>query len=173
LGRRAAGREIGVSVVGPAESRRLNARFRGRDKPTNVLSFPVAEQPLAPSLPRAVPSRVGEPRPLGDLVICPHVLRTEARDQKKSLRAHWAHLVVHGILHLRGYDHEKKRDAGFKFALAGGFLIRGLQTSLVKRKVYIFNSQSIPNPKHRRICGELRANSEEDTFICTQAKKGL
>ena len=74
---------------------------------------------------------------------------------------------------VRRRDHEKKRDAGFKFALTGGFLIRGLQTSLVKRKVYIFNSQSIPNPKHRRICGEVRANSEEDTFICTQAKKGL
>jgi probable rRNA maturation factor len=102
LGRRAAGREIGVSVVGPAESRRLNARFRGRDKPTNVLSFPVAEIPVATA---------GEPRPLGDLVICPHVLRTEARAQKKSLRAHWAHLVVHGSLHLIGYDHERDTDA--------------------------------------------------------------
>ncbi len=103
LGRRAAGREIGVSVVGPAESRSLNARFRGRDKPTNVLSFPVAE----------LPSGSGdEPRPLGDLVICPHVLRTEARQQKKSLRAHWAHLVVHGSLHLIGYDHERDADAG-------------------------------------------------------------
>lgn len=103
LGRRAIGREIGVSVVGPAESRRLNARYRGRDKPTNVLSFPVAE------LPPAVAE--GEPRPLGDLVICPQVLRTEARDQKKSLRAHWAHLVVHGSLHLIGYDHEHDTDA--------------------------------------------------------------
>jgi probable rRNA maturation factor len=101
LGRRAAGREIGVSVVGPAESRRLNAQFRGKDKPTNVLSFPVAELP-APG---------AEPRPLGDLVICPQVLRTEAREQKKSLRAHWAHLVVHGSLHLIGYDHEHDSDA--------------------------------------------------------------
>jgi probable rRNA maturation factor len=102
------GREIGVSVVSPAESRRLNARFRGRDKPTNVLSFPVAPLTAPPS--RAAPSRV-EPRPLGDLVICPHVLRTEARDQNKSLRAHWAHLVVHGSLHLIGYDHEHDADA--------------------------------------------------------------
>ncbi len=102
LGRRGAGREIGVSVVGPAESRRLNARYRGRDKPTNVLSFPVAEAPAAGE----------EPRPLGDLVICPQVLRTEAREQKKSLRAHWAHLVVHGSLHLIGYDHEDDEDAG-------------------------------------------------------------
>jgi probable rRNA maturation factor len=101
LGQRAAGRELGVSVVGPAESRRLNARFRGRDKPTNVLSFPVAELPRGGD----------EPRPLGDLVICAQVLRAEARQQKKSLRAHWAHLVVHGSLHLIGYDHERDADA--------------------------------------------------------------
>jgi probable rRNA maturation factor len=98
------GREIGVSVVGPAESRRLNAQYRGRDKPTNVLSFPV------PDLPASGPSD-DEPRPLGDLVICPQVLRTEAREQKKSLKAHWAHLVVHGSLHLIGYDHERDADA--------------------------------------------------------------
>lgn len=104
LGRRAAGREIGVSVVGPAESRRLNAQFRGKDKPTNVLSFPVAELP-APA------GASDEPHPLGDLVICPQVLRTEAREQKKSLRAHWAHLVVHGSLHLIGYDHIHDADA--------------------------------------------------------------
>ena len=103
LGRRAAGREIGVSVVGPAESRRLNAQFRGKDKPTNVLSFPVAELPAS--------GGSDEPRPLGDLVICPQVLRTEAREQKKSLRAHWAHLVVHGSLHLIGYDHIHDSDA--------------------------------------------------------------
>ena len=102
LGRRAAGREIGVSVVGPAESRRLNAQYRGRDKPTNVLSFPVAELPVAAA---------DEAQPLGDLVICPQVLRAEAREQKKTLRAHWAHLVVHGSLHLIGYDHERDTDA--------------------------------------------------------------
>jgi probable rRNA maturation factor len=102
LGRRAAGREIGVRVVSPAESRRLNARFRGRDKPTNVLSFPAVELPVATA---------DDPQSLGDLVICPQVLRTEAREQKKSLRAHWAHLVVHGSLHLIGYDHERDGDA--------------------------------------------------------------
>jgi probable rRNA maturation factor len=99
LGRKAAGRELGVRVVGPAESRRLNARYRGKDKPTNVLSFPAVEMPAGPE------------RPLGDLVICPDVLRVEAREQGKSLRAHWAHLVVHGTLHLVGYDHEDCADA--------------------------------------------------------------
>ena len=99
LGRRGVDREIGVSVVGPAESRRLNAQYRGKDKPTNVLSFPVPQLPVT------------GPQPLGDLVICPQVLRTEARAQNKSLRAHWAHLVVHGSLHLIGYDHERDADA--------------------------------------------------------------
>ena len=104
LGKRAAGREIGVRVVGPAESRRLNSRFRGKDQPTNVLSFPVQALP-APGTSGAL-----QP-PLGDLVICPQVLRAEAREQQKSLRAHWAHLVVHGALHLIGYDHEHDADA--------------------------------------------------------------
>lgn len=102
LGRRAAGREMGVRVVGPAESRRLNARYRGKDKPTNVLSFPAA--PLPPRARNAI-------HPLGDLVICAQVVRTEAHAQGKPLRAHWAHLVVHGALHLIGYDHEREPDA--------------------------------------------------------------
>lgn len=122
LGRRAAGREIGVSVVGPSESRRLNAQFRGRDKPTNVLSFPVAELPA--------PAAGDEPRPLGDLVICPQVLRTEAREQKKSLRAHWAHLVVHGSLHLIGYDHERDSDAD----------------RMERREIAILRRLGFPNP---------------------------
>jgi probable rRNA maturation factor len=102
LGRRAAGRELGVRVVGPSESRRLNSRFRGKDHPTNVLSFPAAPLPA---------SALSEARPLGDLVICPQVLRAEAREQQKSLRAHWAHLVVHGALHLIGYDHGREAEA--------------------------------------------------------------
>jgi probable rRNA maturation factor len=92
LGRRAAG-ELGVRVVGSAESRRLNCRYRGKDKPTNVLSFS------------------GDARLLGDLVICAPVVRAEARAQGKPLQAHWAHLVVHGALHLIGYDHEREAEA--------------------------------------------------------------
>jgi len=102
LGRRGRGRELGVCTVGEAESARLNARFRGRAKPTNVLSFPAAR------LPR---TSAGESLPLGELVICPRVLAAEARAQDKALRAHWAHLVVHGTLHLLGYDHERAADA--------------------------------------------------------------
>jgi probable rRNA maturation factor len=99
LGRRARNREVGVRVVGRAESRKLNAHYRGKDYATNVLSFPASPLPAA--------GRDASPQPLGDLVICPHVLRTEAREQKKTLRAHWAHLVVHGALHLIGYDHDR------------------------------------------------------------------
>jgi len=102
LGRHGEGRELGVCTVGEAESAQLNARFRGHDKPTNVLSFPVAQLPA---------SAAGAPRPLGELVICPRVLETEARAQDKTLRAHWAHLVVHGTLHLAGYDHVRAADA--------------------------------------------------------------
>ena len=97
LGPGARGRELAIRLVAPRESRTLNARYRRRNKPTNVLSFPAA------GLARA--------DVLGDLVICPAVLRAEARDQRKSVRAHWAHLVVHGALHLVGYDHHRAKDA--------------------------------------------------------------
>jgi probable rRNA maturation factor len=119
LGRKAAGRGLGVRVVGPAESRRLNVRYRGRDKPTNVLSFPAVE----------VPAGSGE-RPLGDLVICPQVLRAEAREQRKSLRAHWAHLVVHGTLHLIGYDHMHPAEA----------------TRMERREISVLRQLGFPNP---------------------------
>ena len=102
IGRRAAGGELGIRVVGSAESRRLNARYRGKDKPTNVLSFPPAPLPDRAS---------ADLRPLGDLVICARVVRAEAREQNKPLEAHWAHLVVHGALHLIGYDHQREAEA--------------------------------------------------------------
>jgi probable rRNA maturation factor len=99
LGRAAAGRELSVLLAGRARSRALNARFRGRDCATNVLSFPAAA---------VSPAAVGL---LGELVICPAVLRQEARAQRKRLRAHWAHMVVHGALHLIGLDHQYPREA--------------------------------------------------------------
>ncbi|BAV33045.1 16S rRNA maturation RNase YbeY [Sulfuricaulis limicola] len=99
---RGLGRErvaLGVRIVGVAESADLNRRFRRKHGPTNVLSFPFE----APSGTRS--------EVLGDLVICAPVVRREARAQRKPERAHWAHMVVHGILHLRGYDHLNRRDA--------------------------------------------------------------
>jgi probable rRNA maturation factor len=99
LGARGAGCEMALQVVSASRMRMLNRRYRGKDKPTNVLSFP------------ALPAPGVRPRPLGDVLICPAVLRREARTQGKSERAHWAHLVVHGTLHLVGYDHEGDFDA--------------------------------------------------------------
>lgn len=96
LGRRGEGREIAVRVVAPRESQKLNKRWRGKDKPTNVLSFP------APA--SAMPDDASTP--LGDLVICAKVVKDEAKRDGKTLEAHWAHMVVHGALHLAGYDHE-------------------------------------------------------------------
>ena len=90
---------LGVRIVGSAESASLNRRFRRRPGPTNVLSFPF-------EAPSGIRSEL-----LGDLVICASVVRREARTQHKPLRAHWAHMVVHGILHLRGYDHLNLHDA--------------------------------------------------------------
>ncbi|EXI84863.1 MAG: Endoribonuclease YbeY [Candidatus Accumulibacter sp. BA-94] len=82
--------EVTVRFVGAGEGRRLNAEYRGGDRPTNVLSFAYDDAP----------------RLRGDLVVCAPVVRREADEQGKSLRAHCAHLVVHGMLHLLGYDHE-------------------------------------------------------------------
>jgi len=99
LGPRGTGHEMAVQVVSPARMRVLNRRFRGKDKPTNVLAFPAQDTGSA------------RPKPLGDVVICAAVLRREARAQGKSETAHWAHLVIHGTLHLAGYDHEDEGDA--------------------------------------------------------------
>lgn len=90
---------IGIRIVNESESADLNARYRGRRGPTNVLAFPF-------EAPQGVRAHV-----LGDLVICAPVVNREARAQGKSAAAHWAHMVVHGILHLRGYDHHSPREA--------------------------------------------------------------
>ncbi len=95
------GTSLSIRIVGAAESRRLNAAWRGKDKPTNVLSFPSG----------VTRGTAGEPYPLGDLIICAPVVAREAREQAKTPAAHWAHMVVHGVLHLLGYDHEIDRDA--------------------------------------------------------------
>ncbi|MFP4252260.1 MAG: rRNA maturation RNase YbeY [Guyparkeria sp.] len=98
--------EVTVRYVEPEESRSLNARFRGKDRPTNVLSFPAADDPAE------LVTLPGADGPyLGDLVICPSIVEGEADEQGKSRRAHHAHMVVHGILHLLGYDHLTEAEA--------------------------------------------------------------
>jgi len=95
--------EVAVRVTDEAESQQLNMEYRGKDKPTNVLSFPF-------DAPEGVPAEeVGNH--LGDLVICAPVVAREAIEQKKTPAAHWAHMVVHGVLHLRGFDHEDEAEA--------------------------------------------------------------
>jgi probable rRNA maturation factor len=90
---------LSVRIVGKARSRSLNSRYRHKDKPTNVLSF--AGAGVAPD---------GRSF-LGELVICAPLVALEARAQHKTLRAHWAHLTIHGVLHLLGFDHERAAQA--------------------------------------------------------------
>lgn len=91
--------EVTIRIVDNAESQQLNLQYRGKDKPTNVLSFPF-QCPPGIELPL-----------LGDLVICAEVVATEASEQGKPLSAHWAHMVVHGCLHLLGFDHINDAEA--------------------------------------------------------------
>ncbi|XXN64262.1 rRNA maturation RNase YbeY [Enterobacter ludwigii] len=91
--------EVTIRLVDEAESNELNLTYRGKDKPTNVLSFPF-EAPPGIELPL-----------LGDLIICRQVVEQEAAEQGKTVEAHWAHMVVHGTLHLLGYDHIEDEEA--------------------------------------------------------------
>ena len=91
--------EMSVRIVDEVEGKALNKRWRNRDYATNVLSFPLkTEEGPAAGL-------------LGDIVICAPVIRNEATEQKKILQNHWAHMVIHGTLHLIGYDHTNDNDA--------------------------------------------------------------
>ena len=92
--------ELSLRLVDEAESADLNQRYRGKAGPTNVLSFPFEPPP-----------GIKGPRYLGDLVICVPVVAREAAEQGKAPEAHWAHLVVHGVLHLLGYDHLDEAEA--------------------------------------------------------------
>ncbi|MDK7738050.1 rRNA maturation RNase YbeY [Providencia stuartii] len=91
--------EVTIRIVDEEESHHLNLTYRGKDKPTNVLSFPF-EAPPEVELPL-----------LGDLIICRQVVEQEAIEQQKSAEEHWAHMVVHGCLHLLGYDHIEDDEA--------------------------------------------------------------
>lgn len=91
--------ELSIRLVDEQESAELNHQYRGKDGPTNVLSFPF-EAPIEL-----------EPKLLGDLVICVPVVENEAQAQDKAVNDHWAHMVVHGCLHLLGYDHIEDEEA--------------------------------------------------------------
>ena len=91
--------EVAIRLIDAPESQALNRDYRGRDRPTNVLSFPAA-----------LPEGVTLPL-LGDLAICAPIVLREAREQGKTAEAHWAHLTVHGVLHLLGFDHMDSVEA--------------------------------------------------------------
>jgi len=100
--------QVTLRVVGGREGRALNRDFRGKDYATNVLTFAYPDiEPLS-----------------GDIVLCAPVIAREAREQRKSIEAHYAHLVVHGMLHLQGYDHENKNDARVMEALEAEIVVK-------------------------------------------------
>lgn len=94
--------EVAVRIVGHEEMQQLNSDFREQDKATNVLSFPAGDIKGLPD---------DAERPLGDIVVCAAVVSEEAAQQGKSVNDHWAHMIVHGTLHLLGYDHVDTADA--------------------------------------------------------------
>jgi probable rRNA maturation factor len=96
--------EISVKIVDEVEGRALNRQFRQKDNATNVLSFPLLDADL-PELPAELPLA------MGDIVICASVVAREASEQGKNSSDHWAHMLVHGALHLFGYDHETESQA--------------------------------------------------------------
>lgn len=110
--------EIVVRIVGEQESAGLNEQYRHKSGPTNILSFPVE-----------VPDGI-ELDLLGDLVICASVLEQEALEQHKPLAHHWAHIIIHGVLHLLGYDHMDDQQAEL----------------MENKEISILNRLNIPNP---------------------------
>ena len=94
---------VSLRFVQPEEAGELNKNYRGKDKAANVLSFPA-------NFPEEL-SETTQFRPLGDIVVCPQVVACEAEKQGKQLEAHWAHMLIHGALHLSGFDHSNEPEA--------------------------------------------------------------
>jgi probable rRNA maturation factor len=94
--------EVSVRIVDADEIQALNRDYRDKDWPTNVLSFPAGDVAGLPD---------DEPAPLGDIVVCASVVRDESAAQGKAILDHWAHMLVHGALHLLGHDHESEAEA--------------------------------------------------------------
>jgi len=112
-----------IRVATEAESQQLNHDFRQKDAPTNVLSFPFE----MPDLPETA---FTEPSHLGDLILCESVIAKEAIAQNKALFQHWAHLVIHGMLHLQGFDHINDDDA----------------IKMESKEIQLLNQLDFPNP---------------------------
>jgi len=105
IGSKTGDTELSIRIVDEAEGKALNETYRGASGPTNVLSFPFDEKPP-------------EPLPLiGDIVVCAPVVAREAAQQNKDLNAHWAHMIIHGVLHLLGYDHQNDSEAAIMESL--------------------------------------------------------
>jgi len=120
------GMEVTVRVVGDDESRALNKTYRGRDAATNVLSFPAGDGLELP---------VDEPAPLGDLVLCAPLIGREASAQGKNSEDHWGHLLVHGMLHLLGYDHQDEAEAVAMESLETEILaLHGVENPYIERE---------------------------------------
>jgi probable rRNA maturation factor len=98
-GQRSKRRQVNIQLFDPVQARQINKTFTGKDYATNVLSFPYE------------PLRGEKTALLGDIVMCPSVVENEAKEQGKRLRDHYAHLTVHGILHLLGFDHQDEAEA--------------------------------------------------------------
>ena len=96
--------EVSIRIVDEEEGRELNKRYRDKDGATNVLSFPTDNDAIGNPPP-------GLPQLLGDIVICGPIVEREATDQQKDIASHWAHLLIHGTLHLLGHDHEEAGEA--------------------------------------------------------------
>ena len=112
--------ELTIRIVSTAEMSTLNNTYRHKNYPTNVLSFPFT-----------MPKGIDMPIPiLGDIVICADIVNKEAIEQHKSQEAHWAHMIVHGIFHLLGYDHENEDDA----------------TQMESLEIETLNALGFPNP---------------------------
>jgi probable rRNA maturation factor len=125
--------QLTVRIVGHEESQRLNETYRHNTGPTNVLSFPFERPEML------------QPPLLGDVVICAPLVVTEADNQGKKIIAHWAHLVIHGVLHLIGYDHENADEANIMEALE-----RKIMRELDYPDPYAENEATVDSIKKRK-----------------------
>ena len=114
--------ELTICIIDSPEMTQLNHQYRHKNQPTNVLSFPT-------ELPKEIVAQLEVPF-IGDILICPEVLMQESQTQEKNLEFHWAHIVVHGVLHLLGYDHIDEKDAQ---------IMQSLETQILQQLNY-------PNP---------------------------